>query len=92
MKKFSLKQINQIRAYSVVNFGLEEYEHVDIILEDDYQINLDPTLADHRYLIESLLVKLGTRNKLFETGFLPQKNDPNDRDIIFDKTQRINNL
>ncbi len=82
-KKFSLHEIKQINAYSASDWGLSEYESIDIILNKNYQIKLDGSLEKHQVFTESILQKLQQKNKNLEWGFLPQENDKDGKDVIF---------
>ena len=84
-KEFPIQQIEQIKAYCIVDWGLQEYEQIDIKFTNDYQVKLDGTMEDHQNFIESLMQQLGINNKICNWGFLPQLDDKMGRDVIFER-------
>ena len=82
-KIFSLQEIKQINAFSYTDWGLSEYESIDIILDKNYQFKLDASLEEHQTFIQLLLQKLGQEVKLMEWGFLPQENSKDGKNVVF---------
>ena len=84
-KQFHVSHIKQIRAYSLTDWGLTEYEQIDIILDGNYRIKFDASLNEHQNFIQSLLQQLGMSAKKLDWGFLPQHYDKMGNDLIFER-------
>lgn len=85
MKEFSINQIEEIKAYSLTDWGLSEYEQIDIKFDNKHKIKLDGSLVEHQNFTKFLLLRLGVKNKVLDWGFLPQLTDKMSRDIIFER-------
>lgn len=85
MKEFSIDQIEEIKAYSITDWGLSEYEQIDINFDSTHKIKLDGSLVDHQNFSKFLLHQLGIKKEILDWGFLPQLNDKMRRDVIFEK-------
>ena len=86
VKTFSFEQITEIKAYMETNWGLEEYDQVDVLFENGNKICFRGLPREHQNVVQLITSSVGIQNKVWAWGFLPRLGDSMKRDIVFDKT------
>lgn len=90
--KHTVQQIERIKAYSLTSWGLVDYEQVDIIFTNNYQIKFDASIIEHQKLIEKLMEKIGQSIEILKWDFLPVLGDKLGRDVIFERAACANKV
>jgi hypothetical protein len=85
IKTFSIKQINQIKAFAQTDWGLEEHEQVDILFDTADKIIFSGSLQERREFVQTLFQQVGIADKAWTWGDLPQLGDKLGRDLVFNR-------
>lgn len=87
IKTFSLQQIVQVKAFAQTDWGLEEYEQVDVLFDTDDKIIFNGSLQEHRDFVQTITQQIGIVDKTWSWGFLPHLGDKLGRDLVFQKNK-----
>ena len=85
IKTLEFGQITQIKAYSQTDWGLEEYEQVDILFDNGNKIYFSGSLKEHREIIQAIVNSVSLQNQTWTWGFLPHLGDQLHRDVVFER-------
>jgi hypothetical protein len=86
-KTFSFRQIQQMKAYALTDWRLEEYEQVDILFDTANKITFNGSLQEHRAIVQTIASEIGIESNIWTWGFLPYLGDKMGRDLVFEKNK-----